>query len=98
MLNLDPVKLLSDMTYLQELKGLQAWHIYTEYLEMMGEDQMHMLAGTQDPLDRMRYTQGIIAGLKLALEIPEKVSLLAKQANGEMKQPGSKGIEHLVLR
>ena len=71
--------LAGDAAILQEFVQTQGFAVWNKYLEYMGEDFTTLLVnGYSRPLDEVRYHQGVLAGLRMAQQVPDNVERLRK--------------------
>lgn len=79
--------LASDAAILKAWSAEQSHDTFNRYLEAAGDDWTRkVLNGHQDPLDVLRYAQGVLAGLRIAQQIPENVAGWAKVAAENAKK------------
>lgn len=68
-----------DNALLQEFKGTKHYEVWSKYLELMAQDwEGRLLNGSEEPHTKLCYFQGILAGLKMAQDVPQAVAMLDK--------------------
>ena len=81
-LELDKEVLAGDAMILRGWKTTQEFDVFNKYLECMGDDITGRLMNfnPQTPSREDDYHKGILAGLRMAQQVTENVSLWAKKA------------------
>lgn len=68
-----------DNAILREFRASQAYDVWNKYLVTMAEDVNNRLMNSiTDPLDQLRYFQGVLAGIKMSQQVPESVEVAYK--------------------
>ena len=80
----DPLRIMNDAAIMAEYRKSLPYEVINHYLELMGDDySTQLINGIREPERMIWYWQGVLLGLRLAQEIPEKILILAKQTSGE---------------
>ena len=89
----DPLRINSDAAFMAEFIRSQTRDILNHYLEMMGDDFTTRVINFNPEMSARAddYNRGVLAGLRMAQQIPENILLWAKQVSGEAKQPRTLG-------